>query len=698
MQSLSNAASSQAISSKISAAKTYNESSKSSAKLKKSLGDSASESAEKISTQLNKIRDTQKRYLREPPTSMDGLLNFLGQTKGKGGDTMKYLKRKVLEVASKIEPKMVEILKEETIKALGCSQEQTYKGVSADSLKLQPLPLRPQQEGIYIPIQSIDFFSNLKNAPDSPVGKVYYEKPEPSGDNKFKPFGGNESYPMNKQLYQLMDSSNAGRAMSQVIGKDYTGKSGRPLFDIQYTEQNSFGVTGNYYRVLLIDRTDPANPNQQTSAVNKVGEMIADYYSTINLVDPVDIGAQLMNLLSGALDTKAEVGSGELSSQSKFFIIAQRILGLCFDNRREIDVSGISKIAELDGVDESFFELTEVDLRNIDITINNVQNGIVEFEDCNNVKLPVNVDVIIDELINFRDTLTGQTQEEKVATLEKITETLAQNPEWKLFLPSNLNVQASIDTSVIKKIPLAVAAGIFTPKVLLPVFTLMSVIQSGATFTYNQAVTSANTFIQSGNTLGQQGSNIVTSGADFLKQWKTFSIQVISRINEQFLKVLFEELKKDIVLLITLIVRDIQRSKKNKKLETVLRLVGILIAVGQLIADYRKCKSLLDNILAILNLINGFGGDSLPLPLLLASKFLPGTSPERAFINVIEELQALGVPTGTLPDGSPNLMLLYNLATHKGSEKEKAQNGTIDAKIVVPPLTGGVFPVFGVPK
>lgn len=698
MQSLSNAASSQAISSKISAAKTYNESSKSSAKLKKSLGDSASESAEKISTQLNKIRDTQKRYLREPPTSMDGLLNFLGQTKGKGGDTMKYLKRKVLEVASKIEPKMVEILKEETIKALGCSQEQTYKGVSADSLKLQPLPLRPQQEGIYIPIQSIDFFSNLKNAPDSPVGKVYYEKPEPSGDNKFKPFGGNESYPMNKQLYQLMDSSNAGRAMSQVIGKDYTGKSGRPLFDIQYTEQNSFGVTGNYYRVLLIDRTDPANPNQQTSTVNKVGEMIADYYSTINLVDPVDIGAQLMNLLSGALDTKAEVGSGELSSQSKFFIIAQRILGLCFDNRREIDVSGISKIAELDGVDESFFELTEVDLRNIDITINNVQNGIVEFEDCNNVKLPVNVDVIIDELINFRDTLTGQTQEEKVATLEKITETLAQNPEWKLFLPSNLNVQASIDTSVIKKIPLAVAAGIFTPKVLLPVFTLMSVIQSGATFTYNQAVTSANTFIQSGNTLGQQGSNIVTSGADFLKQWKTFSIQVISRINEQFLKVLFEELKKDIVLLITLIVRDIQRSKKNKKLETVLRLVGILIAVGQLIADYRKCKSLLDNILAILNLINGFGGDSLPLPLLLASRFLPGTSPERAFINVIEELQALGVPTGTLPDGSPNLMLLYNLATHKGSEKEKAQNGTIDAKIIVPPLTGGVFPVFGIPK
>jgi hypothetical protein len=695
MQSLSNTASAQQISSKIDAAKTYNDVSKSSEQQKKSFGDSASEAANKISTQLNKIRDQQKRFLREPPTSMDTLLNFLGQTKGNGGETLKYLKRKTLEVATKIEPKMVEILKEESVKALGCSQEQTYQGVSVDSLRLQPLPLRPQQEGIYIPVQSVDFFSNLKNSPESAVGQVYYEKPEPSGDNKFKPFGGNENFPMNKQLYQLMDSTNAGRALSQVIGKDYTGKSGKPIFDIQYTEQNSFGVTGNYYRVLLLDRIDQSQPSGTT--LNKVGEMISDYYSTINLVDPVDIGVQLVNLLSGAIDTKAELGAGAIENQSKFFLIAQRILGLCFDNRREIDVSGISKIAELDGVDDSFFELTEVDLRNIDITINNVQNGIMEFIDCDNVKLPVNIDVLIDELIGFRDKLSGQTEEEKVSILETITNSLVSPPELNLFIPSNLNVQASIDKSVIKKLPLAVAAGVFTPKVLLPIYTLLSVVQSGATYTYNQQVTSANTFIQSGNTIGQQGSNIVTSGLDFIKIWKTFTIQVISRINAEFLKVLFEELKKDIVLLISLIVRDIQRSKRSKKIAMVLRLVGIFIAVGQLISDFRRCKSILDNILAILNLINGFGNgqNNIPFALMLASKFLPGTSPERSFINTIEILQSQGIPTGTLPDGSPNLMLLYNLATHRGADKENAENGKLEAYGVVPPVTGGLVTIFG---
>jgi hypothetical protein len=44
---------------------------------------------------------------------------------------------------------------------------------------------------------------------------------------------------------------------------------------------------------------------------------------------------------------------------------------LCFDDRREIDVSGVAKVAELDGVDDSFFELNEIDLRNIDSEISN---------------------------------------------------------------------------------------------------------------------------------------------------------------------------------------------------------------------------------------------------------------------------------------------------------------------------------------
>jgi hypothetical protein len=680
----------QSIQSKIDAYKTYREVSTSEKGLLGKLGNSASEATSQISSQLDKVRESQKRFQRNPPNSMDQLLGFLGQTQGNGSATLKYLRTKILEAVAQIEPKVAGILKKETINALGCSIEQTYNGISAESLSLQPIPLRPQQEGIYIPVNSLDFFSNLKQSPETNFGKIYYEKPDPSADSIFRPYGGPVPFPMNKQLFNMMTSDNAGRSFSQINGKNYEGKSGQPLFDLQYTNTNSFGVTGDYYRVFLIDREDGSN-----SITNNVGEFISDYYSTIKLVDTVDIGAQIVNIISGAINYSAQVGFGEINNQSRFALIAQRILGLCFDDRREIDVSGVSKVAELDGVDDSFFELNEIDLRNIDIEISNVQNGIMEFEDCDNIKLPVNSEVLIDELIDFRNTESGNTVEEQVEILGKIIDSISDNPDWSLTAPANLNVKVSIDKNVIKKIPLAVAASVLTPKNLLPLYTLLSVVQSGATFTYNQAVTEVNetttnvnetatTIGNAGADVGKQGSNIVNSGEDFLKKYKTFAIQVISQINAEFLKVLYEILKKDIVNLLSIIIGDISRSKLLKKYAIILRLAQLALIVSQLINDYRRCKSLLDNILLLLNLVGqGLNANiplrnEIPAPLLLLSSVLPGYSPERATINAIQLLQGIGIPTGTLPDGSPNLMLLYNLVTNKAVDKEESENGKIE--------------------
>ena len=680
------------INSRIDALKTSIDVLKSEKDLKRSPGDSFQKAQENITSQLNKIKDLQKRFQREPPNSMDQLLGFLGQTRGKNIETLRYLRRKILDTSAALEPKMVAILKEESIKALGCSQEQTYKGTSASSFQIQPLSTRPQgpNDGfLYIPVQSVDFFGNLKNTPDSQIGKVYYEKPEPSADQTFRPFGGRETFPMNKQLYQLMESSNIGRSMNQILGKDYGGASGQPLFDVQYTLTNGLGLSGNFYRVGLIDREDNSG-----NTVNKVGEFISDYYSTIKVVDNVDVTAQLVNIVSQALNMKGEVGFGDLDKQSKFSLVVQRILGLCFDNRREIDVSGIAKIGELDGVDESFFEFNEIDLRNIELSIANTQKGVMEFEDCENVKLPVDVDNLVDQLIQFRD-FTASTVEQQIQTTEQILDSISQNPDWNALIPNNFNVGIAINEQIIKKIPLAIAATVLTPKVLLPIFTVMAITQSAATFTYNQVVTSANTEIQSANTfitsantmqteIGQEGSNVVTSGVDFLKKWKTFSIGVISRINEEFLRTLYEVLKRDILGLIAIILRDIESSKRLKKYAIILRLLELTVIVARLINDYKRCKSLLSSILLLLNLINGLGkralfgnNQDIPIPLLLAASLLPGFSPERATINFIEKLQQLGIPTGTLPDGSPNLMLLYNLMTNKSIDEERAANEKI---------------------
>ncbi len=62
-----------------------------------------------------------------------------------------------------------------------------------------------------------------------------------------------------------------------------------------------------------------------------------------------------------------------------------------------------------------------------------------------------------------------------------------------------------------------------------------------------------------------QTTTLINDGADFLKKYKTFSIQVISKINAEFLRVLYEILKKDIINLVSIIIADAAKSKILKK-------------------------------------------------------------------------------------------------------------------------------------
>jgi hypothetical protein len=667
----------------ISSIKTFIEVSKSAKKLKSTAGNSESQGIPDIASGLNKIATQQKRYLRQPQTSFNQLLDMIGLANGSGASTLDYLKQKLLQTVTKIEPDIKKIIGQEAIRALGCSQEQTFEGFTSTELEITPLESLPVGQGIYIPVQSMDIASILKINVDSKLGKLIYEKPIPSvAPNIFKPYGGLKPYPMNKEFNLRLSGPNSSNSYKGQYGKYYQGISGQDLFDFQYSPTNQFGVDQACYRVALISKVNPT-ATITGGTENKVIDFLEDYYATIKLFDTVDFTASLMNILSGAISIKAGLGPDEIEKQSQFLLILQRILGLCFDSRREIDVSGVSKIAELDGVDESFFELTEVDLRNIDLRISNIQNGVMEFEDCENVKLPVDFETIIDGLIGFRENDDLST-EEQVQNIVDITNTLFENPDWKVFLPTNFNTQVAVNKDIIKQIPIAVAGSVLSPKVLFPIFVLLRVVQNDATGLYNQAVTSANTYVQSGNTVLGQVNNIVNNEVDFLKTFESFNIQVTSKIGAIFIRELFELLKKDIILLLSSVVKDIAKGRLEKKYLTVQRLTDIALIIQQVVRgvdDYRKCKSLVDEILTILKLLSGLAppGSKIPTALLLLADFLPGTSAERSTINVIKELQKLGIPTGTLPDGSPNLMLLYNLASNTGVEKEKAQNGKLQA-------------------
>ena len=667
---------------KISAIKNFAQVSNSEKKLKRSAGNSESKGIPDIASSLDNASKDQKRYLKPPPNSFDQVLEMIGLTSGNGSETLKYLKKKLLLKATKIEPEIKKIITKNAIKALGCSQEQTFQGFTSTFLELNPLNTLPVGQGIYVPIESMDISGMLKTKTDSKIGKVVYEKPKPSVlENVFKPYKGKKPFPMNKEFNNRLMGTFVTNSFNGEYGKYYQGVSNQNLFDFQYSPTNQFGVDQACFKVALISKVNESLTITGGSA-NKVIDFLEDYYGTIKLFDTTDFTAVMMNAVSGAINIKANLTSDEISKQSQFMLILQRILGLCFDSRREIDVSGVSKIAELDGVDESFFELTEIDLRNIDVQISNIQNGVMELVDCNNVKVPVDYETIIDGLIDLREN-EGLSPALEVNKIIAISDSLVQNPDWKALLPTNLNFQV-FDEDFIKKIPLSVAGAILSPKVLFPIFVLMQSLEGNATNVFNSAVTSANTFIQSGNTIGNSVNNLINSNVDFLKTFKKFNIEMVAEIGAIFVTELFNILKKDLINLMKPIIADIGSEALKAKLQMIERLITIALIINQIVIgvkDYKKCKSLIDDILIILNLISSLAppGSKIPKVLLLLANFLPGTSASRASINTIEELQKLGIPTGTLPDGSPNLMLLFNLASNKATKKESAQNGKIQA-------------------
>ena len=667
---------------KISAIKNFAQVSNSEKKLKRSAGNSESKGIPDIASSLDNASKDQKRYLKPPPNSFDQVLEMIGLTSGNGSETLKYLKKKLLLTATKIEPEIKKIITKNAIKALGCSQEQTFQGFTSTFLELNPLNTLPVGQGIYVPIESMDISGMLKTKTDSKIGKVVYEKPKPSVlENVFKPYKGKKPFPMNKEFNNRLMGTFVTNSFNGEYGKYYQGVSNQNLFDFQYSPTNQFGVDQACFKVALISKVNESLTITGGSA-NKVIDFLEDYYGTIKLFDTTDFTAVMMNAVSGAINIKANLTSDEISKQSQFMLILQRILGLCFDSRREIDVSGVSKIAELDGVDESFFELTEIDLRNIDVQISNIQNGVMELVDCNNVKVPVDYETIIDGLIDLREN-EGLSPALEVNKIIAISDSLVQNPDWKALLPTNLNFQV-FDEDFIKKIPLSVAGAILSPKVLFPIFVLMQSLEGNATNAFNSAVTSANTFIQSGNTIGNSVNNLINSNVDFLKTFKKFNIEMVAEIGAIFVTELFNILKKDLINLMKPIIADIGSEALKAKLQMIERLITIALIINQIVIgvkDYKKCKSLIDDILIILNLISSLAppGSKIPKVLLLLANFLPGTSASRASINTIEELQKLGIPTGTLPDGSPNLMLLFNLASNKATKKESAQNGKIQA-------------------
>ena len=616
------------IKAKLSALTTVLENDKNESILKKSRDGNAQDlNNQDINRPISEFTSGVTKTIKTVKSQFEELIDIFKYTlpNNQTGSYNSTLLRVFLQASNNTKEKILQILVEEVLAAIGCSQEQTFI----------------INDPIYIKVESIDLFDQLKNNPNEEPNAFLYEE--------FETSPGAIPFSMNREIYSRIQDPNV--SLKDNTGSNYIGASNTDIFDFEYTKQDAQGNVGNFLKVTLL---------KDTGAVKRISDFLMDYYQSIDILNFDILVANIMQLMTGFMTISGGISDGKQVDVASWQKILTRILGLCFDDTEQIAVSGNAKLSDLGLLDESFFQLTPLDLRNIELETENIKKGVVEFEDCDNVKLPINVESFNSGMryIRSQDSISF-----KISAIETFLFDTANNKDWKSLTGPKFNLDAALKLDFIKALPKAVMSTILSPKTVFGIMVALKALGSLV------------------------GDNIDTL-MSFINRFKKFVINLMSRTLSIFIEELFDLIKKNIKDLVADILRRIVQESKNKQVQMYTSIIYALYLLGSLILDYRKCKSVVDEILALLNLglqSAGLGNISMPLPLLAGSAILPGVSDTRAFSNVIEQLQKSGLPTGDLPDGSPNLMNIGIFSMVKGMNQEQAENGKTD--VFIPPLT-----------
>lgn len=628
--------------SSISAIKTVNQTLKDEKKQAKDKVNSFTEKTKSQSVQAlndlkNKGPEQVNKLKSEVKNQIEQMFEIFMQTLP-AGNSVNVLRDIFLESTQAFGPRVNEIVMDEMISTLGCSEEQSYQS--------------SVNNPIYIKVNQIDLFQTLKYSPDEKRAKFFYEK------NNTSP--GTIPYAMDRELYKRLQNINT--SYSTQNGGDYVGGSGQDLFDFEYVQYYPATLPTNFGDYLKI--TLKPQLNNRTS----VTDFLRDYYSSIEIFNFDILTANIFNSLSGGLDFGLKKSRAEIEQSSWFLKVMKRLMGICDDPNKKIDVSGNAKLSEENFIDDTFFEIKPGDLKSLDREVNNIINGVMEFESCDGVKLPVNEQGIINIL---EDVISQNSTTGKISAIDSGINSMVNDKVWKDKLTGNLgfpypslNLSLNLNMDLTLSLPRLVFKSILTPKTLLGFLIMVKAVK---------------------NELSTKLDGSFDNLEGFMKTFKKMVTNIMKKITAEFVQILFKTIKKNIRLLVETILLEIIQEAKNKQIQMYTSIAYALLLVGQAVIDYRNCKSVIDEILKLLNLGLKQLNIGLPNFALAGAALLGGVSSIRGYANSIQNLQKMGLPTGDAPDGTPNMMNQAFMGMVKGMNQENAQNGKVP--VFIPSLT-----------
>jgi len=477
-------------------------------------------------------------------------------------------------------------------------------------------------DSITLKPDEFDFLDIFTIDPDSDCGNLIYEKKSPN-KNKQK---------ANRKLYDLMSSGGL---------YTYSSNNGKNLFTSQWSASTQqFLITGL---------------TQGTTGATKVQNFIQDYYESLEFPDIEEIMKTSMMLTIQ--------GGSSCSESSKFTVslnkslrLIDKLFKVCGSSTQKDELKNqtpVDMFSENDQDIEFYFDFDDVEGIDLDDEQNRFRR-VLRFKDCYNFEVPVD-DMHIEDFIYLTNNKNIEQAVDDV--LESVSKDALSKSDSSFDLSAFLN---NLINNFIINLPKALVMSILSAKIFLPIIILYKIFKTGLT-------------------------NIYLNSKELAKKFYKALGNIIKDLFWLFIREFWKLIKTDLLSFIQTIV---QRIIKNKYKRYLLIITSLIVLLKKLLQnEINNCYDLFQTILSTINAaLSQKAPITVPSILLLFSESLPGFSQDRAFMNIMNKLEASGVPTGPLYGESNKIGDLVK-SIIDGHTEEKDANSFV--KIV---LKGGVLP------
>ena len=420
----------------------------------------------------------------------------------------------------------------------------------------------------------------------------------------------------------------------------FTSNNGKDLFTAAWD-------TGN-------QRYNISGLTQGTPSVTKVQDFISDYYSSMEFPDINHIikTSMLLTIQGGSQCGDSKKFNASLD---KVMRLIKKLLAICGspnDTTQLKNQNPVGMFNESDEDVEFYFDFDDVE--GIDLDDEDARyRRVLRFKDCYNFEIPVDTNHIEDFIYLTKNKNAKLAVDE---ILNKVALDATQQSDSGLSLNDFLN---NLLNNFILNLPKALMITILSGKLFLPLVILYKLFKAGLSHL-----------------------NI----KELVKKFYKAISKTVKELFWLFVREFWKLIKSDLLAFVSKLVQRIIKNKYKRYLTIITSLIAILKKILEENID--NCFSLFQTILTTLTTALSMKVPmTVPSVLLLLSEGLPGYSQDRAFMNIMERLEASGVPTGPLYGESNDIGNLVK-SVIDGHTEESDTNGFVKTTNSLPIITG----------